>query len=260
VTAIQAYGQTAISSYTGADAGNLSSNCPIEVTVPSEIDGKAIDWIGGSAFQDSGITAIAIPSSIDRILDRALYSQQLRSINIEGSPIIDRWFVNAPIDFLSYNGSTFRSSDPVTEQCFEFDADSGEIVRYKYLHRLYLNRDEILCLSRNVNIPKTINGVQVTSIGEGSFEGPPSEPGPGSTPRPLSFLESVVIPEGVDAIGAGAFSYGRLKSVVMPSSITSIHPSAFSWQNPAGSNIDYELDSGDPARVQAAYKTINYVH
>lgn len=259
VITIQTYGQTALDTYTGADAGNLSPSCPTEVTVPSEIDGKAIDWIGGSAFRDSGITAITIPSSIDRVLDYALYSQQLRSINIEGSPTIDRRFVNAPIDLLSYNGSTFRSSDPVTEQCFEFDADSGEIMRYKYLHRLYLERDGILCLSRNVNIPKTINGAQVRSIGYGSFASSPSEPGPIGTPEPLNFLESVVIPEGVNTIGAGAFSYGRLKSVVIPSSVTSMHPFAFDAQNPAGSNINYELNSGDPDRVQAAYKTINYV-
>lgn len=58
VTAIQAYGKTAIDTYTGADAGNLSSSCPTEVTVPSEIDGKTIKIIGNSAFEDSGITAI----------------------------------------------------------------------------------------------------------------------------------------------------------------------------------------------------------
>lgn len=132
-------------------------------------------------------------------------------------------------------------------------------MRYKYLHRFYLETDGLSCLSRNVVIPKTINGVQVTSIGDLSFHSPPSEPGPAGTPDPLNFLESVSIPEGITTIKAGAFAYGRLKSVNIPSSVTSIDPSAFSLQSPYGSSIVSELWSGDPVRAQAAYKTINYV-
>ena len=66
------------------------------------------------------------------------------------------------------------------------------------------------------NIPHTIKGVTVTSIGEEAFYNCRS-------------LTSVTIPDGVTSIGEDAFwNYTSLTSVTIPGSVTSIGKSAFS--------------------------------
>ena len=67
-----------------------------------------------------------------------------------------------------------------------------------------------------INIPKQINGVNVTAIGKSAFEYCMS-------------LASVTIPEGVTSIGGEAFyNCSSLTSITIPASVTSIGNGAFS--------------------------------
>ena len=64
-----------------------------------------------------------------------------------------------------------------------------------------------------LNIPATLGGYSVTSIGEFAFE--------------VNALTSVTIPDSVTSIGEGAFSRSALTSVTIPDSVTSIDAYAF---------------------------------
>ncbi len=88
------------------------------------------------------------------------------------------------------------------EKYFEFDKEKGEITGYKD----YAPKDVV--------IPKTIEGVKVTSIGSKAFLN--------------NQLTSVMIPEGVTNIGHWAFSSNQLTSVIIPEGVTSIYDWAFS--------------------------------
>lgn len=67
--------------------------------------------------------------------------------------------------------------------------------------------------SKDVVIPKKINGKKVKIIGEGSF----AEKG----------INSVVIPEGITKIKKDAFWRNNLTEVVIPNSVTTINANAF---------------------------------
>ncbi|WP_341280097.1 S-layer homology domain-containing protein [Paenibacillus sp. FSL H8-0537] len=87
-----------------------------------------------------------------------------------------------------------------------------------------------------VNIPKSINGLNVTIIGSGSFARsqltsvtiPDGVTFIGAQAFYFSQLTSVSIPYGVYAIGVGAFSNSQLRSVTIPDSVKRIFNDAFS--------------------------------
>ena len=69
----------------------------------------------------------------------------------------------------------------------------------------------------NLTIPSTIDGKQVTSIGNGCFD--------------LCYsLASIEIPEGITKIGIGAFfCCSNLKTIIIPKSVTNIAKEAFAY-------------------------------
>jgi hypothetical protein len=67
--------------------------------------------------------------------------------------------------------------------------------------------------SAAVTIPSIINGLAVTTIGAGSFDG--------------SSLSSVIFADSVTNIGQGAFEFSGLTSITIPASVASIGESAF---------------------------------
>lgn len=72
---------------------------------------------------------------------------------------------------------------------------------------------DISLIGTDVSIPPTINGLEVKTIGEGSFL--------------LKGLTSIELPDGVTTIGEFAFYKNELTNVKIPASVTSIGENAF---------------------------------
>ena len=99
---------------------------------------------------------------------------------------------------------------PTPETCFAFNSGTGTITDYYYNEG---NNAANPACPRDVEIPSTIGGVNVTSIGDNAFRS--------------NQLSSVTIPNSVTSIGDYAFYSNQLTSITIPSSVTSIGISAF---------------------------------
>lgn len=116
------------------------------------------------------------------------------------------------------------------EDCFLFDSLQGEIAGY---------RDGVEGCSKDVDIPSSIYGVEVRSIGPSAFN--------------FKQLTSVSIPSSVTQLGQSAFSNNLLSSIELSDNITSIPNSVFSGNNietlSMGSNVttigDYAFSSNE---------------
>ena len=97
------------------------------------------------------------------------------------------------------------------DSCFNFNATKGNINGY-YLNES--NNTANPACPKDVDIPSTIGGVTVKSIGDFSFY----ERG----------LTAVTIPDSVEIIYNNAFRENQLSSVVIPDSVKKIYTSAFS--------------------------------
>ena len=100
------------------------------------------------------------------------------------------------------------------DSCFDFDSGTGAIVNY---YNNEGNNTANPACPRDVDIPATINGVNVTKIGDNAFIG--------------NHLTSVAIPSSVASIGLNAFQYNDLS--VLPayfsnSAVTVIPANIFS--------------------------------
>jgi len=128
------------------------------------------------------------------------------------------------------------------DNCFNFNSSTGTINDY------YDNEDnDILnptCI-RSVDIPNTIGGTPVTTIGNYAFYGnnltSVNIPNSVTTIGDYAFFSnnfaSVTIPSSVITIGDYAFSGNSLTSVNIPNSVTTINNGAFSGNNLTSVNI-----------------------
>lgn len=96
------------------------------------------------------------------------------------------------------------------DACFNFNAGTGTIDDY---YDNESNNGANPACTRDVDIPATIGGVAVTSIGDGSFSG--------------KSLTSVTIPSSVFIIGNNAFNGNQLTTVTVPNSVTTINSRGF---------------------------------
>ena len=126
-------------------------------------------------------------------------------------------------------------SNNTSEKCFKFNKETQEIKQYYYFEN---NESGGKKCPMNVVIPEKISGVQVKSIGWNVFLDDCGSILKTSLnnkyeirkvkcdSKPIG-ITSVVLPEGLESIGAGAFGGNNLKTVTIPSTVTKIHMYAF---------------------------------
>ena len=117
----------------------------------------------------------------------------------------------------------------------------------------------------NVVIPQKINNVQVKSIGNYAFGYDCSR----GVILPTSALNkyeikkvsceiypigitSVMLPEGLEQIGDGAFSGNKLKTVTIPKTVTTIY-----WEAFAGNELQTVIFEGDKNNIYIGCGTFN---
>ena len=210
------------------------------------IQGGAISWMDGltsvtlndgleyigSNFQNcNALTSLTIPASV-RIMDGAIGScENLKEITFEGAcPIflntswcfdrlcedyviyvpddqLDAYAAalaeaNGAADHLQPSGKNVVLSEEASEDWFTFDASTGAITGYKEYHAW-------------VEIPATIGGVAVKSIGAEAFRSDYS-------------VYGIVFPEGLERIDASAFwAASNIAYVKFPSTLKAIGEDAF---------------------------------
>jgi len=212
----------------GMGTASYTGNVVIPPTVTTGGKTYPVTRIGSSAFIESSISSVSIPSSVTNIDNSAFHSctnltsitipqsvetigawafcgcTSLSTVNIEGSfSALDPWDI--------YN--IFDNSCPITtinvpdlNTWLNIKWNTGlQGVHLSY--HLYINGVEV----KDLVIP-----AGTKSIGRSAFQG-------------CVGLTSVTIPESVETIGWGAFQYcDGLTSITIPTNMTSIGRSAFS--------------------------------
>ena len=182
------------------------------ITIPSEIDGKKVTAIGGSAFNDcDSLTSVTLPNSITRIGSGAFAEcGSLTSIKIPDS--VTTIGENAFFECVNLTSVTLPNSITRIEENTFGDCKSLTSIMIPNSVTAIGKEAFYDCSSlSSVTIPNS-----VTTIGNDAFEY-------------CSSLISVTIPDSVTAIGSDAFNgCNSLTSVTLPNSITRIEENAFS--------------------------------
>ena len=149
-----------------------------------------------------------------------------------------------------------------SEKCFEFNKETQEIKQYYYFEN---NKSGGKKCPMNVVIPEKISGVQVKSIGDSAFRYDCYRAIILPTvslnkyeirkvkcdTKPIG-ITSVVLPEGLESIGAYAFLGNNLKTVTIPSTVTWIGERAF-----ASNQLQSVIFKGDKSKIKIGCGAFN---
>ncbi|MCR5478263.1 MAG: leucine-rich repeat protein, partial [Ruminococcus sp.] len=204
------------------------------INIPSTLGGKQVTSIGSDAFSDRAyLEKIIIPSSVTNIAEKAFASAPgLKKITIPNS-----------VKAIGDNAFNSKCTIICTKSSFAYVYAALYSIKCEYIAGDYIYKDiddetvEITGYTgkdKTVNIPSTLAGKTVTSIGDYAFNA-------------WSSLTSITIPNSVTSIGDYAFSRSGLTSITIPNSVTRIGEFAF--------GACYKLES---AVIPTGVETITY--
>lgn len=238
------------------------------VTIPS-----GVTSIGESAFYNVNGAEITIPSTVTTIEDQAFASMYYSTIIVKSeSPIainesIFQWgydnYLRVPegakTAYLAATGWSTFGEDHILEgrvgETFTAATVEGIDVLYTIIDDYaktcqvghlggYKKAVESGISADVITIPEEVNGYQVVKVGETAFY--------------MTDLKSVILPQTVTEIEAGAFGYSGLQSFVLPKSVTKLGVCVFQscdvnpltveegnpvFSSPEGSNVIIETAS-----------------
>ncbi len=266
------FGGGTISEYYNNENNNIMNPaCPKNVDIPSTIGGVPVTNIGVSAFASKQITALTIPNSVTTIDNYAFYNNLITSLTIPSSvstigfgafksnllntvnvvssvAVADgSIFSHNPLTSITYNGTTYTDSEPMTEDCFNFDSGTGTIVEHLFADLTIIDSVGEACINKTLTIPTTIGGTPVTTLGDWSFQN--------------SYLTSIILPNNLTTIGQGSLMGNHLSSVTIPSTVTSISSNAFNSQTqPGGTTLtEYTNSNYNPVIGQEYLDDVVYL-
>jgi len=203
---------------TGSEHMNITIKLK-DITIADDLKDVDFRWGLYNADTDVGIS-FGIFKYAETGGEEIIYRD---SIIDAGSPkknyILRIWIHDDGAEQNYMQGETFSAKIDVTgtaieytdEDCFTFDESTGTITGYGVMY------DEDGKCPSDVVIPKEIDDVAVTKIGDYAFDADQSSVD----------LTHVIIPDSVTAIGETAFYYSSISHITIPESVTKIGTSSF---------------------------------
>ncbi|SFF69053.1 leucine-rich repeat protein [Sunxiuqinia elliptica] len=189
-----------------------------QIAIPIILEGDTVKNIGEGAFQNKSLRYTVIPASIRSIAGYAFAdNSNLQTIPL---PIIrNRYWKrdsdDTPVSQITNDKASSYTVQAVKATDYVFNPETQTITDY-------------IGDATAIDIPSTIDGVLVKTIGEDAFR--------------RKSLISVTIPNSVTSIESGAFAFNSLTSIKIPASVTSIENAALS--NNAITQVNFEPGSG----------------
>ena len=279
-------------------SNNIASLNITQLTLPSTLEVIA----NNNIYQTDKLTEVTVPAAVSYVGTLTFsYCDVLTKVTFTGlCPVFGpRTFVSTAKDLVVYvpddqldaykaalpEGLNIQSSGKnavdarvrVSESDFEFDAATGTIKKYNGT-------------ASYIEIPATIGGVQVKTIGQKAFyqhpymtvviipegvetlemysifagsglyrvELPSTLKTIGNNALWGAELDSVKLPEGLEKIGDGAFTngmYSKVEELIIPDSVTSIGKEAFKGCTP----IKIIIGANVQSLPEGAFGALNYV-
>ena len=279
-------------------SNNIASLNITQLTLPSTLEVIA----NNNIYQTDKLTEVTVPAAVSYVGTLTFsYCDVLTKVTFTGlCPVFGpRTFVSTAKDLVVYvpddqldaykaalpEGLNIQSSGKnavdarirVSESDFEFDAATGTIKKYNGT-------------ASYIEIPATIGGVQVKTIGQKAFyqhpymtvviipegvetlemysifagsglyrvELPSTLKTIGNNALWGAELDSVKLPEGLEKIGDGAFTngmYSKVEELIIPDSVTSIGKEAFKGCTP----IKIIIGANVQSLSEGAFGALNYV-
>ena len=172
------------------------------VEIPAKINGLSVTSIASHAFSKlPTLKQVVIPSSVTTVKAHAFVECDAMSILCEAAKQPASWAanwnsINYPVEWGYIDHFT-------TEDGFSYFITANGATLSSYNGN-----------ATNIEIPATVNGYTVTTIGKQAFMG-------------NTMLTSISIPYGVNTIREAAFSGCALTEVILPDSLRTIEKSAF---------------------------------